>query len=93
MSDHDDTKIKFKNEMPREEAAAYFQALVEGVRKGELHLQQAGEQLVLQPQGELKVEIKASRKDSKQRFSFEMSWKAPKKESLITVETDEREAG
>lgn len=87
MSDHDDTKIKFKNEMPREEVAAYFQALVDGVRKGELHLQQAGKQLVLQPQGELQLELKASRKDSKQRFSFELSWRTPK-ESPFTAETD-----
>ena len=88
MSDTDDAKIKFKNEMQREEAAAYFQALVDGVRSGELQLQQAGERLVLSPKGALKVEIKASRKDGKQRFSFEMSWKAPKDSELITVEAE-----
>jgi len=91
MSDQDEAKIKFKNEMQPEEAAVYFEALVDGLRKGSLQLQQAGEKLVLTPTGDLKVEIRASKKDDKSKFSFEMSWKAPKESQTITLGADQPE--
>lgn len=76
--DDDSAKIKFKNDMQRDEAIVYFEALVDGLRKGSLQLQQGNEKLVLEPNGEMKVEIKASRKEDKQKFSMELSWKMPK---------------
>jgi amphi-Trp domain-containing protein len=79
----EDAKIKFKNEMEKEEAVVYFEAIVDGMRRGNLMLQQGPEKLELQPKGKLKVEIKASRKDDKEEFSFELSWKVGKE--TITV--------
>ena len=76
MSSHDEAKIKFKNEMDTEEAVVYLEAIVDGLKRGHLLLQQGPEKLELKPQGKMKVEIKASRKEEKERFSFELSWKA-----------------
>jgi amphi-Trp domain-containing protein len=91
--DEENGRIKFKNQMQKEEAAVYFEALVDGLRKGSLQLQHVGEKLVLEPQGEIKVEIKASRKDSKQKVSFEMSWRTLHEEGTITAGSEGAESG
>lgn len=87
--DEENGRIKFKNQMQKEEAAVYFEALVDGLRKGSLQLQHVGEKLVLEPQGEIKVEIKAAKKDSKQKVSFEMSWRTAHDEGTITAGSDD----
>jgi amphi-Trp domain-containing protein len=87
--DQENGRIKFKNQMQREEAAVYFEALVDGLRKGSLQLQHVGDKLVLEPQGDIKVEIKASRKEEKQKVSFEMSWRLLPNEGTIIAGGDE----
>ncbi len=88
--DQENGRIKFKNQMQREEAAVYFEALVDGLRKGSLQLQHVGDKLVLEPQGDIKVEIKASRKDEKQKVSFEMSWRLRPDEGTIIAGGDDQ---
>jgi amphi-Trp domain-containing protein len=88
MKDHEEGRLKFKNVMQPAEAAVYFEAIVDGLRRGSLQLQHTGEKLVLEPVGDLKVEIKASRKDRKQKLSFEVNWKSPKPAGTITNDDD-----
>src|SRR5690606_1094524 len=90
--DQENGRIKFKNQMQREEAAVYFEALVDGLRKGSLQLQHVGDKLVLEPQGDIKVEIKASRKEAKQKVSFEMSWRLPPDEGTLIAGGEKRGA-
>lgn len=93
MKDHEEGRLKFKNVMQPAEAAVYFEAIVDGLRRGSLQLQHTGEKLVLEPVGDLKVEIKASRKDRKQKLSFEVNWKSPKPAGTISNGANADEEG
>lgn len=68
------TKIKFKNKMSRDDAIVYLNAIVGGLTDQRLVLQQGHEDLELLPAAELKVQVKASRKERKEKFSLELSW-------------------
>jgi amphi-Trp domain-containing protein len=61
--------------MQRDEAVAYFAALVDGLRHGHLQFKQRDEALELDPAPQVAVEVKASRKGEKEKVSFELSWK------------------
>jgi amphi-Trp domain-containing protein len=68
-------KIKFESVMQRSEAVAYFAALVDGLRHGQLQFRQGDEDLALAPSEQVVVEVKASRKGGKERVAFELEWK------------------
>jgi amphi-Trp domain-containing protein len=68
-------KIKFKSKMQRDEVVHYFEAVATGLRKGRLQFRQGDDLLVLTPgEAGLKIEMKAEKKDGKERLSFELSW-------------------
>ena len=75
-------KIKFESELDREDAVIYFQAILDGLRKGRLQLKQADELVNFSPAAKLELEIKASKKDEKEKISFELSWRVAKKAEL-----------
>jgi amphi-Trp domain-containing protein len=68
-------KIKFESVMQRSEAVAYFGALVDGLRHGQLQFRYGEEDLALNPSEQVLVEVKASRKGDKERVAFELEWR------------------
>jgi amphi-Trp domain-containing protein len=68
-------KIKFDSVMQRSEAVAYFTALVDGLRHGQLQFRHGEENLSLEPGEQVAVEVKASRKGDKEKVAFELEWK------------------
>ena len=68
-------KIKFESVMQRGEAAAYFGALIDGLRHGQLQFRHGDQNLSLAPAQQVVVEVKASRKGDKEKVAFELEWK------------------
>lgn len=67
-------KIKFESALGREEAATYLEAIVDGLRKGELEFRTAGEELLLSPGPRIDLSLKATRKGGTARLQLEMEW-------------------
>lgn len=68
------SKVQFKNRLALDEAVSYFEAIVAGLKKGEIELKQEDNHLVLSPQSEVSIEVKASAKEEKGKVSFKISW-------------------
>jgi amphi-Trp domain-containing protein len=68
-------KIKFESVMQRSEAAAYFAALVDGLRQGQLQFRHGEENLSLAPAQQVVVEVKASKKGDKEKVALELEWR------------------
>jgi amphi-Trp domain-containing protein len=75
-------KIKLDSVMQRSEAVAYFSALVDGLRHGQLQFRQGGEDLSLSPGEEVAVQVKASRKGDREKVAFEVEWQLGGSEEL-----------
>ena len=75
-------KIKFESKLDREDAVVYFQAILDGLRKGRLQLKQGEELLIFTPASKLALEVKAGKKDDKEKISFELSWHVEMPEDL-----------
>lgn len=69
-------RIKFESHLPTEEAVAYFEAIVTGLKKGRVQFNQAGESLSFDLPAHLDVEVKASRSGDKEKVVFELAWHA-----------------
>lgn len=69
------SRIKFQGSLSREEAVAYFEAIVAGLKKGSVQFKQGKESLEMSPPDHLEVEVRAARRGSKQAVSFELSWR------------------
>jgi amphi-Trp domain-containing protein len=67
-------KISYNNTLTREEAVAYFEAIVDGMRKGTVQFRQAEDALALSLPAHVSVEVKAARKGDKSKISFDISW-------------------
>lgn len=67
-------KLKFENTLPREEAVAYFQAIVDSLKSGALSFTQGMESVELSPADTVEIEVKASRKGTSEKVSFELEW-------------------
>lgn len=76
-------KIAFENDMAREEAVSYLDAIVKGLATGSVTFRQGDECLELQPAANVEVEVKASRKGRKEKVSFELSWRRPAENELV----------
>jgi amphi-Trp domain-containing protein len=80
--DKEKAKIKFASVMQRNEAVAYFSALVDGLRHGRLQFRHGVDSVALEPSEQVAIEVKAARKGEKERVSFELEWKRPPREQL-----------
>jgi amphi-Trp domain-containing protein len=78
MTENGSTKGKFKFEstMRREEAVAYFEAIVSGLKQGSLHFKQGDRSLTVNPSSVVEIEVKAAKKGSDAKLSFELAWSA-----------------
>ena len=77
-------KVKFESTMQRAEAVAYFQAFVDGLRQGSIHIKQGDKTLSLTPASSLELEVKASRKGKDGKIAFELEWEYPTAELEIS---------
>jgi len=64
--------------MPRDEAVAYFDALVAGLKKGSVRFKQGDETVIVNPSDLVDVEIRARTKGDKEKVTFELSWQSAK---------------
>jgi amphi-Trp domain-containing protein len=69
------SKVKFESVLAREEAVSYFEALIEGLRKGTIQLRQGSDTITLKPGAKVAIEVKAARKDEKEKIAFEIEWR------------------
>jgi len=69
-------KVNFESRMPREEAVAYFEALIIGIKKGTVQFKQGKESVAINPSDVIDVNFKARTKGLEQRVTFELSWRA-----------------
>src|SRR5690349_616160 len=79
-------KIKFESVMQRSEAVAYFSALVEGLRHGQLQFRHGEEHLSLKPAEQVHVEVKASMKGDVQKVAFELEWHTSSEEKGVELD-------
>lgn len=77
-------KFKFESTMRREEAVAYFEAIVSGLKQGILHFKQRDRALTVNPASVVDVEVKAAKKGKEARISFEISW-GPRHETDLEI--------
>ena len=67
-------KIQYRNQMHIDDAIAYFEAIVAGLKKNKVEVTKEDKSIVLEPQEQLIVEVKASTKPERSKISFKMSW-------------------
>ena len=67
-------KIQYRNQMHIDDAIAYFEAIVAGLKKNKVEVSKEDKSIVLEPQEQLIVEVKASTKPERSKVSFKMSW-------------------
>ncbi len=84
-------ELRVKNEMDSTRAAQYLQAIVNGLRSGQLRIEQGDEEVTLAPQGDVSVSVKARRKREKESVSVKVSWSTVAEE--IDEEDDAEEKG
>lgn len=78
-----DGKLSFDSYMTREEAVAYFEAIVKGLKAGEIHFRRNEQELTLAAGTHVDVEVKASRKGKKQKVEIGLSWRTEKPADLL----------
>lgn len=76
------SKVKFESFMPREEAVAYFEAIVTGLKKGRIQFKQGEATLALDPPAYLDISVKASRKEGREKIFFELGWRTDETSEL-----------
>lgn len=79
-------KIKFESVMQRGEAVAYFSALVDGLRHGQLQFRHGEEHLSLKPSDQVQVEVRASVKGNKEKVAFELEWRNGSAEESVELD-------
>ncbi len=87
-------KNEFKHEsiQDTESIVSYLQALCEGFQNKRLVLSSDEEQIVLEPQGLLKLAVRVKRKSGQNKFSFSLDWtESPEEEKVapLRIETAE----
>lgn len=76
------SKLEFEGTLSREEAIAYFEAIVSGLKKGSVRFRRAEQALELTPGAHIDVEVKVSQKARKNKISFELSWSVLSEQEL-----------
>ncbi len=73
---------EFKHEslQDRDSIVQYFNALSEGFSKGRLAFANKEKQIIFEPKGLLRLDVKARRKNEKIKFSLKVSWKEKENE-------------
>ncbi len=69
-----DRDLSYERLMPRDDAVAYFEALLDSLREGRLKFRQEDRRLTIELPEECTVQLKAKRKNDKESVSFAFSW-------------------
>lgn len=77
-------KFKFESTMRRDEAVAYFEAIVAGLKQGTIHFKQGERSLTVSPAPHLEVSVRASKKGKEQSVSFDIAWR-PEHEAELEI--------
>lgn len=75
-------KLRFESPVGRDEVAAYFEAIVEGLRKGSLQFRQGEQSLILSPPDRVEIGVKVERKGGREKLRFEIDWRTDEPEDL-----------
>ena len=68
-------KISYRASIPRTEAVSYFEAIIDGLKKGRVEFRQDDETVAMQLPNRVGIEVKAKQGDKKGKISFEITWK------------------
>ena len=86
------SKVEAKSNVTLQQAVRYLEDLVKTLKAGKLVVQNDGEFVTLDPTDPLELELKAARKDDKQKFELRLSWRAPAAPvapSALTISSEE----
>lgn len=72
--------VKVKSEMERDQAVAYLEDLIAGMKAGKVSVQHEDQLVTLCPEGRIKVKVEASIKKGKEKFELELSWRKEEEE-------------
>lgn len=75
-------KLQYEASLSTPEAIAYFESVIEGLKKGAVHFRHGGQTLTVTPTKAVTVEISAARKSQKQKIRFELCWDSGKQSKL-----------
>jgi amphi-Trp domain-containing protein len=67
-------KIKFKQTLGREELAVYLEAIVKGLRKGQIEFRRGGETVSINPAPSIELAVKAAEKSRGGKLTLELAW-------------------
>lgn len=79
-----DSEFKHESYQDTDTIVAYLDALRDGFAKGCLDLSNEEQQMVLSPDGLLKLELKVRRKGERVKFNLRLDWKESKEEPVET---------
>jgi amphi-Trp domain-containing protein len=71
----DQNEIKIESAVKVEQAVAYLEDIVSGLKSGSVHLQAGTSDVALEPTAGLDLKIKGKKKPSKQTLSIKLSWR------------------
>lgn len=77
MSASSNDEFRHESLHDSETIVKYLTAISDGIQSGHLVLGNNGNPMVLEPNGILKLDLKARRKDGRLKLSFKISWKEP----------------
>ncbi len=84
------SKITFKGRLEQKKAIEYLEQLLDGLKAGAVYVQNEDEYVTLNPTKEIYIEVSASRKKEKEKFSMELSWYSPPEgEANLRISTTE----
>jgi amphi-Trp domain-containing protein len=87
-------KFTYRSLQDRDSIAAYMQALLDGIQKGELSLVSGGNEMVLEPNGLLRFQVEARRGAYRSRVTLKISWRDRQPDSAAApLEIKPRPAG
>ena len=69
-------RVSHSSALSRDEAIAYLEAVVGGLRSGSIRFRQGDRRVVLRPAERLTLTIKARDGGKKESIAFELSWRA-----------------
>lgn len=76
-------KLKLKSIMTRDEAAAYLETILVGLRQGSLILDSEERPLILRPSDSIEAELEIKQKSDKEKVEVKLSW-APNRMQPLT---------
>jgi amphi-Trp domain-containing protein len=68
-------KVVFDNLVSTDEAIAYLDSIIGGLKKGKVVFKQSGERLILSVPDSLQIGVKARSKSGEQSLSVNLSWR------------------